>query len=145
MDALEVELKHYNRYIKKLTMLSNLLGLEVIFRTVDCDGYFSSAKSVIVIDPAMGQSNTVAVFLHELGHAFQFYFGSHHAGNKLERAYNKSRKVVTEHDLQLIVSYEAEAWDYGADIAKALNIKTGKWFPATKRIYLDYYRKNYKK
>lgn len=144
MDYLEKNLKHYNLYMTKLIAFANCLGLKVIIRATEEDGFFSAKRNCIVVDEELSQANKVAVILHELGHAVQHYFGSELSWTKVSTAYSKTNTNITHKQVKTLVQYETEAWNIGFIIADILRIPKGKWLHSTKKYYVDHYR-NYKK
>lgn len=139
MDHLEVPLKHYNKYLNDLTAFARGLQLKIIYRVEECDGIFSVQRRNIYIDKDLGEANTIAVLLHELGHALQAYFGTEYDTHSVERAYWSKRP--SKKQKQLKFKYELEAWTNGYLIAKALKIKTGTWYLEISEYYLSSFQK----
>lgn len=141
MDYLEQDLKHYGKYLRKLTAFANSLGLKVIYRSEQSDGLFVPSKRKVVIDRELGEANTIAVFLHELGHAVQHYFGTYHYKDvgKLHKAYESNKP--TRSQVKLRTAYEREAWENGALVAQALNIRLGTWYDNIAKYYLKSFRR----
>lgn len=136
MDYLEMNLKHYDKYLNKLTVFANSLGYYVVYRLEESDGLFVPSNRRIVLDKELSEANTVAVFLHELGHAFQHYFKHIKKAEyaRLERAYTAKRPTKAQEKLTL--AYEKEAWEIGKLIAAVLKIKLGTWYDEIARYYV---------
>lgn len=140
MDYLEQNLKHYNKHKKKIHTFASALGIKIVPKPYAEDGAFSAARRLVEIDSQLGEANTIAVLLHELGHAIQYYFGTEFNVRRVDEAYRTTEKTVTKSQRDLLVRYETEAWNCGECIASALNIDLGVWFFEIKRYYLNHYR-----
>lgn len=138
MDHLEIDIKHYDKYMKSLTTFAKSMGLKVIYRSEPCDGVFIPTKRVIALDKDLSQAGTLAVFLHELGHAIQHYFGTYAKMTESEKSrINLLYSSASTKKSNKKYLYEKEAWVLGSFIAYCLKIKLGTWYNKTAKYYLQ--------
>lgn len=134
-------LKNYSIYLKKLNKFAQALGITVVSnQEVDGDGLWMPSRNKIKIDNNLSQSDEIATYLHELGHALDDIHLATKNNKRLHKAYhavysNKVRKS----QIKIVVECEARAWTLGREIAKKLKIKLGKWYDdAESSSLLDY-------
>lgn len=138
-------MKNIEKYWDTLELFAKMMKIKVTIKLSGDDGYWNPNRREIVIDPDMKPEFALAVFLHELGHAFD---GMKPATKKERRAeevaygrvydfrHNKKQKAI-------VIACEQRAWDNGKLIANLLRIPLGRWFKKTERDCMKWYRKEF--
>lgn len=138
------KLKHTEAYFKRLHTFASAMGIIVISDIdVDGEGQWIPTRNKIKIDQDLADSQLIATFLHELGHALDdITFNDPKHEERLGKAYyavyqNTAKKTQTK----LVVECEKRAWQKGRIIAKKLRIKLGKWYDEEEADCLAAYKK----
>lgn len=132
------KLKNYGQYLQKIKNYAKALNIKVEWREEEENGAYIPTRRAIVLDPDMTDSETIAVFLHELGHATEFAAYTPKIDKFTDKAY--SAKRPTRRQQRRIMDCERTAWNYGRVIAKKLRIRLGKWYDEHERDALNSYK-----
>lgn len=122
-------LKNYDQYWGRITAYAKASGIAIELKPEDSDGCYIPSRSKIRVDNTLSEAHTIAVLLHELGHAFDIGIANKKLDAKTEKAYEAVlRGKYTPAQKDLFMACEERAWDGGVVIAKNLKIRLGKWF-----------------
>jgi hypothetical protein len=139
-----VKLKHLDSYLERLHNFARAMGITVISNVdVIGQGEWLPSKNRIKIDQGLLDSELIATFLHELGHALDdISTSSTKLDLRLAKAYYAVyNKISRKSQLQLVLNCEKRAWQKGRIIAKNLKIRLGKWYDEEEADCLSDYRK----
>ena len=106
-------------------------------------GEFDPRKKTVSINSNIPPSTQIAVFLHELGHFYDYMKDPKFSkGKKLLRGYTKFiySEPVTYEEKKRIVECERRAWKNGEMIAKLLGIPLGVWYYSERKQGMSFYR-----
>lgn len=137
-----VNLKRYELYLKTIRLYCKAIQIKLEFNAADGDGAYVPSRRIIRVDPDLGESHTIAVLLHELGHVLDDTMVSRRRFREMEKAYtilHKGRSLPPRHR-KTIIRTEQRAWEYGRVVAKILSIPVGKWYGKTRAICMKAYR-----
>lgn len=136
----EIDLKHYDDYLERLTNFADAIGVKIRFTKYDNDdAKWSPAKSTISLDEDMSQTDMIASFLHELGHALADLVLD--TDQSMIEAYSKiyDEGRYTKKHKKIVIAIERQAWYIGRLIAARLKIKLGAWFTQCQKDSLNSY------
>jgi len=140
-------MKNYGLYLKKLLRFALALGITVSRRPLqEHEGWYEPKSHSIVMDDDLDDEDTIAILLHELGHAVDEY--------RIERLNQPIRMkaygavyddTATKLQTKMVLEDEKVAWKIGRLIAKQLKIPLGKWYKRNERdgmwVYKHWNRK----
>ena len=134
-------------YLKYLHKLNNFtrnhkIKVEHLY-DVSGNAEWVGEDRVIRLNMSMTMPETVAAWLHELGHALDETLVSQSTAKKIKKAYPAAYKGKhTKAQAKIIIEAEIRAWAYAKVIAKDLDIKLGSWFSKQRRSCLKNYEEN---
>lgn len=136
------KLKYYKKYLKRLTLFANAIGVNIKIQPADDDGIWIPHSKTILVDDDMPQDEEIATILHELGHALDDIVSTNVRNSQI--MYNSYRAMYTSKPSKLqrkiVIAAEKKAWKYGRDIAKRLNIRLGKWYTKLEKSCIKDYQ-----
>lgn len=133
------KLKNYDKYFNILESFANSMGISIRVEPCDTLGSYVYSRKCIIIDDALTESEEISTLLHELGHAFDIMISEQKDLDVWSKAYLKYPKV-SKKEMNIVVTREQLAWDYGRHIATQLDIKLGKWYHDDERDCIKYYK-----
>jgi hypothetical protein len=139
----EIKLKHYGLYMRRLRAFARAQGYKIEYRDQDECGWHISQSRTIAIKDNMEQSEEIAVLLHELGHMEDDALKRLDPKEikKIDRAYGAAEmKCATRRQVEIMIECETRAWQHGKAIASRLKIPLGKWFDREMEEAIDLYR-----
>lgn len=136
------ELKHYELYLKSIKAYCKAIHMKLEFSELDDDGAFIPSKRMVRVSPNLPESTTIAVLLHELGHALDFVLMRPPQYRQTEAAYRNLYKIKYTRHQKTVLLTERRAWEYGKAVAKTIGIPLGQWYADTAKESIDTYRKH---
>lgn len=138
-------MKNYKKYLKKLNNYAETCGINVYHKElVNTMGEFIPSKRSINLQKDMTHEETLAVFLHELGHFLDQMINPDFTNSpRLNNAYlkiNNTDKKLTKIQHHYILKSEEQAWEYGRSIGNKLKIPLGQWYDREMTEGLKYYK-----
>lgn len=140
MKDSEKPLKNYRLYVKAIQLYAKAIHIKLEFSAYDGDGAYVPSKRLIRVDPELSEAPTVAVLLHELGHALDDTLMSKKRFREVDRAYRNVDTPRYKKHKKAILRTERRAWEYGKIIAKILGISLGKWYDNARDLRLKAYK-----
>jgi hypothetical protein len=140
---METRLPKYSEYLDSLKLYAKALKIKVEYKHGDFEGgEYHHHVRVLRLEPDLSESQEIACFLHELGHAFDESACDYNYVKNLSKAYLAFYEDrATPLQVAGVLKCEREAWRYAEIIAKLLKIKLGKWFYKNKKYFLEGYEK----
>lgn len=138
---METKLSRYSEYLDSLKLYSKALKIKVEYKHGDFEGgEYHHHTRVLKLEPDLADSQEIACFLHELGHALDETLSGVKYTKALSKAYLAFyRGQASPLQTAGVVKCEKDAWKYAEVIAKLLKIRLGRWFYKNR----DYFLKGY--
>lgn len=138
----DIPLKHYKKYVKKIELFAFAIGVKIIRCESDDDGIWLPWTRVVKISENMSEAEEIATLLHELGHAIDDIITP--SGRYAQSTYRAYRALYknkqTKRQLKIVLAAEKKAWKYGRDIANRLRIRLGRWYNTIEEDSLESYK-----
>lgn len=136
------KLKGFVGYKSRLELYAMAVGIRIEYTEHEDESAYVPSRSMIKLHDGLSNSEEIAIFLHELGHAMDDAFRNRVEEQSLSRAYVAVyEKRSTEGQDALVYECERRAWRFGKAIAKRCRIRTGKWYDKVRNECLACYRK----